>query len=95
MDETNPTPFLVFSSLKRRGTSKGKTPSKSPLPKSPENTSDLEQDAINTYYAVRMDSKNGGSMANDGKGSFINDVTQVWGEAGGGVSAFVKPCIKV
>ncbi len=28
------------------------------------------QDAINTYYAVRMDSKNGGSMANDGKKFF-------------------------
>jgi hypothetical protein len=60
--------LFVCSSQKKKSGSK-KLNSKSPLPPpSPENVSDLEQDAINTYYAVRMESgKNGSSMINDGK----------------------------
>ena len=67
--------MVIFSDIlvetfsqKKRGKSGGKSNAKSPLPpKSPENLSDLEQDAINTYYAVRMDAKNGGAMATEGQ----------------------------
>lgn len=51
---------------RKRGGEKVK-PGKSPRPRTPEDQSDLEQDVLDTYYAVRMGNPDSGRMEHEGE----------------------------
>ncbi|XP_059093166.1 uncharacterized protein LOC131888343 isoform X2 [Tigriopus californicus] len=69
---------------RKRGSEKGKA-AKSPRPRTPEDQSDLEQDVLDTYYAVRMGNPDSGRMEHEDKLGALFQGSRAQSELPGGV----------